>query len=115
VLFDGVPTPACIVNADAADGSEVGTVATAAHEILVDELLAHGAVQCGYCTPGMVVSLSDLIRRSPVSDAEVRETLVGHLCRCTGYQQIVEATIAAAARIHRTDPSQTTDRRPVSE
>jgi aerobic-type carbon monoxide dehydrogenase small subunit (CoxS/CutS family) len=101
VLVNGIPTPACLVNAETADGSQIRTAATAAHEILVEELLAHGAVQCGYCTPGLVVTLSDLIRRSRVSDRDVREALVGHLCRCTGYQQIVEATVAAAGRIHR--------------
>jgi aerobic-type carbon monoxide dehydrogenase small subunit (CoxS/CutS family) len=110
ILLGGVPTPACIVNAEAADGGEVATVATAANETLVEEFLAHGAVQCGYCTPGLVVSLSDLTARAPVTDLEVREALVGHLCRCTGYQQIVEATVAAASRIHH-QPNTVTENR----
>jgi carbon-monoxide dehydrogenase small subunit len=60
-------------------------------------LLEHGAVQCGFCTPGIVMAASDLLERVPrPSEADVREALAGNLCRCTGYGKIVEAVLAAA-------------------
>ena len=59
-----------------------------------------GAVQCGFCTPGLVVTVADLIRRTPdATDAEVREALAGNLCRCTGYEKILDAVRLAAARV----------------
>jgi carbon-monoxide dehydrogenase small subunit len=61
--------------------------------------LAAGAVQCGFCTPGLLVAAHDLIERQPApGDAEIREALAGNLCRCTGYEKIMEAVRLAAAR-----------------
>lgn len=107
VLLGGVPTPSCLVPHAAVRGGEVRTVATAAADDLVAALAAHGAVQCGFCSPGMVVTLSWLLERAvrearvPRAD-EVREVLEGHLCRCTGYRSIVAATLeVGAARLRR--------------
>jgi carbon-monoxide dehydrogenase small subunit len=59
-----------------------------------------GAVQCGFCTPGLLIQIEDLLRHNPdPSDPEIREALAGNLCRCTGYEQILEAVRLAAARI----------------
>jgi carbon-monoxide dehydrogenase small subunit len=64
----------------------------------------HHALQCGFCTPGMVLTVIDLInRKKNLSEAEVRENLSGNLCRCTGYQFIVDATLAAARRLGEQD------------
>lgn len=109
VLVDGVPAPACVVPAGAVRHAEVNTVATAMLDELVDELANGGAVQCGFCSPGMVVTLSWGLRRAAdegrvLSAAEVRELLVGHLCRCTGYQAIVTATTAVSRRLLRRAP-----------
>lgn len=101
VLLDAEPTPACVVPASLAAGARVGTVRTAHLPELVDALARAGAVQCGFCSPGLVVGLSHLVRRSiaagvPLDAEGVREALVGHLCRCTGYQAIVAATLETA-------------------
>jgi aerobic carbon-monoxide dehydrogenase small subunit len=65
----------------------------------------HGAVQCGYCTPGMVVTAADLLARRPCPDRQaIREALSGNLCRCTGYQKIVDAVEAVARSQKRCDP-----------
>jgi carbon-monoxide dehydrogenase small subunit len=102
VLVDGELACACLVLAAQADGSEVQTAASLAapdgtlHPVQ-DAFLRTGAVQCGFCTPGLVVAAADLLRRNPdPSDADVREGLNGNLCRCTGYQKIVEAVRLAA-------------------
>ncbi len=86
-----------------ADGREVTTVEGLAPE---DELspvqeafLEAGAVQCGFCTPGLIVATDDLLKRNPEpTDAEIREALAGNLCRCTGYEKILDAVRMAAAR-----------------
>jgi carbon-monoxide dehydrogenase small subunit len=103
VLLDGVLVCACLVLAAQADGHEVTTVEGLAdgdtlHS--VQEAFADaGAVQCGFCTPGFVVAAADLLRRSPdPTDDEIREALSGNLCRCTGYQKILDAVHLAAAR-----------------
>lgn len=104
VLVDSVPTPSCLVPHAAARGSSVATVATAAEDALIAAMLEHGAVQCGFCSPGIVVTLSWLLRRVAtegrvVTADEVREVLTGHLCRCTGYTAVVQAAVAASAEI----------------
>jgi aerobic-type carbon monoxide dehydrogenase small subunit (CoxS/CutS family) len=98
VLLDAVPVPSCLVPAATLAGAEVATVATAHLPELVEALARAGAVQCGFCSQGLVVGLSHLVRERlatavPLSAEEVREALVGHLCRCTGYQAIVAATL----------------------
>jgi len=101
VLLDGVLVCSCLVLAAQADGHEVVTVEGLAKDgnlLPVQEALVEaGGVQCGFCTPGFVVAAADLLTRneSP-SDDEIREALSGNLCRCTGYQKILEAVRAAA-------------------
>jgi aerobic carbon-monoxide dehydrogenase small subunit len=101
VLLDGALVCACLVLAAQADGHEVVTVeGLASGDELhpVQEAFAEtGAVQCGFCTPGLVVATVDLLRRSRApSDDEIREALSGNLCRCTGYGKIFEAVRRAA-------------------
>ncbi|HEU0245818.1 MAG TPA: (2Fe-2S)-binding protein [Gaiellaceae bacterium] len=103
VLLDGELVCSCLVLAAQADGHDVVTVeglgtADALHP--VQEAFAEtGAVQCGFCTPGFVVAAADLLRRVPdPSDDEIREALSGNLCRCTGYQKILDAVHVAAGR-----------------
>jgi carbon-monoxide dehydrogenase small subunit len=103
VLLDGELVCSCLVLAAQADGHEVVTVEGLAR---ADDLHAvqaafadTGAVQCGFCTPGLVVAAADLLRRVPdPSDDEIREALSGNLCRCTGYQKILDAVHLAAER-----------------
>jgi carbon-monoxide dehydrogenase small subunit len=101
VLLDGSLVCACLVLAAQADGHEVVTVeGLAAGDGLhsVQEAFAEtGAVQCGFCTPGLVVATVDLLQRSPEpTDDEIREALSGNLCRCTGYAKIFDAVRLAA-------------------
>jgi aerobic carbon-monoxide dehydrogenase small subunit len=103
VLMDGVAVCSCLVAAPQAAGREVTTVeglATGDDLHPVQEAFVEaGAVQCGFCTPGLVVTVADLIERRPAaSDAEIREALAGNLCRCTGYEKILDAVRIAAAR-----------------
>jgi carbon-monoxide dehydrogenase small subunit len=103
VLLDGSLVCACLVLAAQADGHEVVTVeGLAAGDGLhsVQEAFAEtGAVQCGFCTPGLVVATVDLLQRSPEpTDDEIREALSGNLCRCTGYAKIFDAVRLAAGR-----------------
>jgi aerobic carbon-monoxide dehydrogenase small subunit len=103
VYLDGVVVCACLVAAGQADGREVRTVegiaAGQAPGRVQQAFLDAGAVQCGFCTPGLIVATDDLLRHSPQpSDPEIREALAGNLCRCTGYQQILDAVRLAAAR-----------------
>ena len=102
VLLDGTLVCSCLVLAAQADGHEVVTVEGLAEEDLHPVQAAFveaGAVQCGFCTPGLVVAAADLLARTPQpSEDEIREALSGNLCRCTGYQKIVEAVQLAAER-----------------
>jgi carbon-monoxide dehydrogenase small subunit len=105
VYLDDVPVCACLVAAGQADGRVVRTVeglATGGELHPVQQaFLDAGAVQCGFCTPGLVVAVHDLLRRSPepagLGEAEIREALAGNLCRCTGYQMIIDAVRRAGA------------------
>ena len=96
VLLDGVLVCACLVLAAQADGHEVVTVEGLAadgrlHRVQ-EAFVEAGAVQCGFCTPGLVVATADLLEHSPdPSDDEIREALSGNLCRCTGYAKIFDA------------------------
>ena len=101
VLLDSRPVCACLVPAGQAQGSEVRTVEGMAAEgeltPVQRALLECGAVQCGFCTPGIVVAAHDLIERNPApTRVDVQEALAGNLCRCTGYEKIVEAVCVAA-------------------
>ena len=103
VLLDGTLVCSCLVLAAQADGHEVVTVEGLAEDGVLhpvqDAFAETGAVQCGFCTPGFVVAAVDLLRRSPSpTDDEIREALSGNLCRCTGYQKILDAVRLAAAR-----------------
>jgi carbon-monoxide dehydrogenase small subunit len=103
VLLDGTLVCACLVLAAQADGHEVVTVEGVADADGLDrvqEAFAEtGAVQCGFCTPGLIVATVDLLRRTgEPSDDEIREALSGNLCRCTGYAKIFDAVRLAAGR-----------------
>lgn len=101
VYLDDVPVCACLVAAGQAEGRSVRTVeglGTADELDPVQEAFVRtGAVQCGFCTPGLIVAAHELVHRSPdASDAEIREALAGNLCRCTGYEKILDAVRLAA-------------------
>jgi carbon-monoxide dehydrogenase small subunit len=101
VLVDGEPTNSCMMLAVEVDGREVLTVEGLASNgelsLLQKAFVEHNAVQCGFCTPGMLMSAHALLQRNPrPTEAQVREALVGNLCRCTGYVRIVDAVQAAA-------------------
>ena len=103
VFLDGTLVCSCLVLAAQADGHEVATVEGLAGDGELHPVQAAfveaGAVQCGFCTPGLVVATEDLLRRNPdPSDDEIREALSGNLCRCTGYQKILDAVKLAMAR-----------------
>ena len=112
VLLDGTPALSCLVLGLECDGRDVLTVEGLAHggrlHPLQDAFADLGAAQCGYCTPGILVTAKALLDRnpSPTTD-QIREALSGNLCRCTGYQQIIEAVEAAAA-IMRGEPDTAT-------
>jgi carbon-monoxide dehydrogenase small subunit len=101
VLLDGRVVNSCLVPAVQAQGAELVTVEGLARDGALSPLqaafLQHNAAQCGFCTPGMLLAATDLLRRSPdPGDAEVRAGLAGNLCRCTGYVKIIDAVRAAA-------------------
>ncbi|MER5374630.1 (2Fe-2S)-binding protein [Streptomyces sp. NPDC002553] len=123
VRLDGVPVCACLVAAGQAEGREIVTVEglaryarQRAHGADADGTAAHpgdeaelspvqqafidaGAVQCGFCTPGLLIAADEMLERDPdPSDADIREALSGNLCRCTGYEKIMDAVRLAAAR-----------------
>jgi carbon-monoxide dehydrogenase small subunit len=103
VLLDGRAVNSCLVLAPQVAGREVVTVEglapLGALRPLQEAFLDHGAVQCGFCTPGMLMSAKDLLdHTTKPSEKEIREAISGNLCRCTGYQQIVEAIEDAARR-----------------
>jgi carbon-monoxide dehydrogenase small subunit len=103
VYLDGVPACACLVAAGQAEGRDVVTVEGLASGDALDPVqesfVERGAVQCGFCTPGLLVAAHDLIERVPdPSDVEIRESLAGNLCRCTGYEKILDAVRDAAAK-----------------
>jgi carbon-monoxide dehydrogenase small subunit len=110
VFVDGVAVKSCTMFAVQAEGSEITTIEglgkiDALHPMQEAFWTAHG-LQCGFCTPGMIMAAVDLIRRNPDPDeAEIREGLEGNLCRCTGYHNIVVAVKAAAAAMRETTMS----------
>jgi aerobic carbon-monoxide dehydrogenase small subunit len=99
VLLDGELVCACLVLAAQADGHEVVTVESDGFENVQRAFVEAGAVQCGFCTPGLVVATAALLRDTPSpSEDEIREALSGNLCRCTGYAKIFDAVRLAADR-----------------
>jgi aerobic carbon-monoxide dehydrogenase small subunit len=103
ILLDGSLVCACLVLAAQADGHELVTVEglgeNGSLHPVQEAFVDAGAVQCGFCTPGLVVAVTDLLRRDPdPSDDTIREALSGNLCRCTGYAKIFDAVRLAAAR-----------------
>ena len=103
VLVDGEPVNSCMVLAVEADGHDIVTVEGLAPEGQLSPLqqafVEHNAVQCGFCTPGMLMSAHALLKRNPdPTEQDIKEALVGNLCRCTGYVRIVDAIQGAAAK-----------------
>src|SRR5215218_4245371 len=103
VLLDGEAVKSCTVLAVQADGAEVTTIEGMGREDalhpLQEAFWEHHGLQCGYCTPGMIMAAADLLERNPdPTEEEVRRGLEGNLCRCTGYHNIVKAVMAAAER-----------------
>jgi carbon-monoxide dehydrogenase small subunit len=104
VYLNGTLACACLVLAGQAEGAEIVTVEGLAGDgelhPVQQAFVEAGAVQCGFCTPGLVVATHDLLEREPrPSDAQVREALAGNLCRCTGYEKILDAVRLAAERM----------------
>ncbi|HET7328097.1 MAG TPA: (2Fe-2S)-binding protein [Nocardioidaceae bacterium] len=104
VYFDGVAACSCLIAAGQANGAEIVTVEGLADDDALHPVqqafLEAGAVQCGFCTPGLVVATHDLLARTPrPGDSEIREALAGNLCRCTGYEKIMDAVRLAADRM----------------
>jgi aerobic carbon-monoxide dehydrogenase small subunit len=103
VILNGEPVNSCMVLAVECDGAEVLTVEGLAKDHVLDPvqqaILQHGGVQCGFCTPGVLIAARALLDRNPdPKEEEIREALVGNLCRCTGYIRIVDAVQEAASR-----------------
>jgi aerobic carbon-monoxide dehydrogenase small subunit len=103
VLLDGKLVCACLVLAAQADGHEIVTVEGVAEDgrlhRVQEAFVQTGAVQCGFCTPGLIVATVDLLQHKPEpNDDEIREALSGNLCRCTGYQKIFDAVRLAAGQ-----------------
>ena len=104
VLIDGKPINSCLYLAIEAAGKDVQTIEGLANSGVLDRIqksfLEKGGVQCGFCTPGFVLATKSLLSENPSpSEDEIREAMVGHLCRCTGYVQIVEAIQDAAGHL----------------
>lgn len=101
ILLDGKPVNACVILAVEADGREITTIEGLAQNERLDKIqeafVKNSAVQCGYCTPGMIMSAKALLASNPhPTEQEVREAIAGNLCRCTGYVNIVKAVLDAA-------------------
>jgi 2-furoyl-CoA dehydrogenase 2Fe-2S iron sulfur subunit len=107
VEIDGRPSRACLTLAVQAEGADIRTVEGLAPapdrlSVLQECFREYHGLQCGFCTPGILVSLSALLRDSPdASEHQIRETLSGHLCRCTGYVPIMQAALAAQQRLRK--------------
>lgn len=103
ILLDGQPIDSCIVLALEADGREITTIEGVAQHGALDKLqesmINNSAIQCGYCTPGMVLSAKALLTQNPnPTEPEIRKAIAGNLCRCTGYVNIVKAIQVAAGQ-----------------
>lgn len=102
VLVDGKSIVSCLTPAVQADGKRITTIRGLLADdgnLIKDKFIEHDAVQCGYCTPGMVLSAKALLDSNPnPSEEDVRTAISGNICRCTGYQQIVEAIMAVSGK-----------------
>lgn len=103
VLLDGKPVPSCLVLAVDAQGKDILTIEGLANgpelHPIQKAFVDCGAIQCGFCSPGMILTAKALLERTPnPSQAEVKEAISGNLCRCTGYVKIIEAIMTAAAQ-----------------
>ena len=101
ILLDGKPVCSCLVLAVDADGKRITTIEGLAKggqlDALQEAFVEHGAIQCGFCTPGMILSAKALLDKNPnPSEKDVRAALAGNLCRCTGYSKIIKAVLAAS-------------------
>ena len=105
VLVDGKPVTSCLMLAAQAEGKKITTARALAvngklHP-LQEKFIEHGAVQCGYCTPGMLITAKALLDKNPhPTEDEIRLAISGNMCRCTGYQQIIEAIMGAASEMN---------------
>ena len=104
ILMDGRSARSCLTLAVQADGAELTTVEGLAHgdelSPLQQAFMDHHGLQCGFCTPGILITLTEFLALNPdPTQTEVREAISGNLCRCTGYENIVKAAIAAAATL----------------
>ena len=110
VLMNGRSIRSCLMLGIQAAGADILTIEGVAQggvlHPLQDEFSIHHAVQCGFCTPGMILAALELLREIPApSETDVREAMSGNICRCTGYDSIVDAVLAASVRMRRTGPS----------
>ena len=101
VLLDGTPIASCLTLAVEAQGKEISTIEGLAEDGQLHPVqrafIEHGAIQCGFCTPGMIMSAKALLDKNPQpTETEAREAISGNYCRCTGYTKIVEAILAAS-------------------
>lgn len=101
VIIDGEAVNACLMLAMEAQGKEILTIEGLSEggnlHPIQEAFVTHGAVQCGFCTPGMIMATKAYLERNPApSDEDIKKALAGHLCRCTGYVQVIEAIRAAA-------------------
>lgn len=106
VIFNGKAVTSCLIPVMRADGAVIETIEGLAEgdklHPIQEEFINHGAVQCGFCTPGMIMSAKALLDENPnPTPTEVREALGGNICRCTGYKKIQEAVLAAAERMRK--------------
>jgi len=103
VILNGQPVNSCLVLAMSVNGAEIETIEGVAPDggglhPIQEAFVEHGAIQCGYCSPGMILSSKNLLAKNPKpTEGEVRKALSGNLCRCTGYQKIVEAVLSVNA------------------
>jgi len=113
VLLDGIPVTSCIILAPQAEGHRITTLEGLEHNPLMIDLresfIENGAIQCGFCTPGFVMSAAALLDENPdPSEEEIKHAIHGNTCRCTGYTKIVESIEYAAERVGEAEPSEAT-------
>ena len=101
VLVDGIPLRSCLVLTSEVEGTDITTIEGLADgeniHALQEAFVKHGGIQCGFCTPGMIMSATALLKENPdPTPLQIRKAISGNLCRCTGYQQIVDSVQAAA-------------------